>query len=94
MCFTVPISDMTDKLYTQKELVPLKTPITEFHEKLYIPYIQKLSFNLPHVHILGSHHCGKEQCDALKRRGNLHGFFFHSDYAERLLSSFYHQTQS
>ena len=44
MCSTVTTSDMTSKVYTQKEVVLLETSITEFHEKFYIPSIKKWNF--------------------------------------------------
>ena len=94
LCFTVPSSDRTVKVTTRKELLLLETPITEFHEKLYIPAIQKLAFRLTHVRILGTHHCGKELCEAFKRRGNLHDVLCRSDYKDWLVSSVDHQIQS
>ena len=72
-CITMPISDKTSKLYTQKDLVLIYTWIKEFCKKLYIPAIQKLAFYLPHVRILGTHYCVKEHYDVSKRRGELHG---------------------
>ena len=47
------------KKYIKKEPVSPETSITEFHEKFYIPAIQKLEFHLPYVHILGTNDCGK-----------------------------------
>ena len=29
-----------------------------FNQDLYIPAIRKLAFHIPHVRILGTHHCG------------------------------------
>ena len=55
------------KVYAWKELVLLETLISEFHSKYYIPKNQKLAFNFPHVHILGTHHCGKKRREAFKR---------------------------
>ena len=52
-------------MYT-KELVLLETSITEFHKQFYIPEIKKLPFHLPHVHIIGTHQCGKEHHDEFK----------------------------
>ena len=60
---------MIEKLYTQKELVLLDISTTEFHEKFYIPEIQKLTFNLSHMYILGTHHCGKQLYEAFMHRG-------------------------
>ena len=36
----------------------METSILDFHQRFYIPEIQKFSLNLPHIHILGTHHCG------------------------------------
>ena len=41
----------------------METPIVQFNGDFYIPYIQKLVFHLPPVHILVDHNCGKELCD-------------------------------
>ena len=62
--------------------------------KKYIPEIQKLAFNLPHVRILGPHHCGKESHEAFKCWGNLHDVLCRRDYIERVLSSFDHKINS
>ena len=35
-----------------------------FNEKFYIPAIEKLSFNLAHVRIIGSMECGKTRNDS------------------------------
>ena len=72
MCYTIPSADNTEKNYTLKELVLLETYISEFHEELYVPKIQKLEFNLPYVTILGTHHCGKELRNEFKLQGYLH----------------------
>ena len=66
MCRTNFISATPGKIYTQKEIVLLENLISEFHNKYYIPEIQKLAFHLPHVHIPGMHHCGKEIREAFK----------------------------
>ena len=44
----------------------METSITDFHTSLYIPEIKKLDFHLPHVFILGDHHCGNTLREALK----------------------------
>ena len=31
--------------------------ILDFHQCLYIPAMQKISFHLSHVRIIGTHHC-------------------------------------
>ena len=50
--------------------------------------------HLPHVDILRTHHYVKELRDAFKLRRNLHAFLLRHDYAEWVVSSFYHQIQS
>ena len=94
MCSTVPSYDVISKLYTQKELVLIETPIKSFHEKFYIPALQKLGFHLPHVRILGTRHCGKERCGTFKHWGNFHDTLCYRDYEERAVSIFDNKTQS
>ena len=69
-------------------------PWNKFHEKFYIPAIQKLEFHLPHVRIFGNHYCAKERCGEFKCQGNLHDVLCRRDYAERVVSSFAHQIKS
>ena len=94
MCSTVNSSERTSKVYIQKEVVLLGTSITESHEMFYILAIQKLAFLLPHVRILGTHHCDKEHRDAFKRRYHLYDVLCHCAYEEQLVYSFSHQTKS
>ena len=68
MCSTDLSSATPGRVYTLKELVLLETLISEFHEKYYITEIQKLTFHLPHMHILVTRHCGKERCDEFQRQ--------------------------
>ena len=46
------------------------------------------------MHILGTHHCGKEKREEFKLRGNVHDVLCRCDYVERVVSIFYHQSQS
>ena len=46
------------------------------------------------MHILVTHHYGKERHEAFKRRIRQYGVLCRSDYVERILSSFAHQIQS
>ena len=62
MCKQEFSSDKSTKIYTRKEIVMTETTIFEFHNRYYIIAIQKLAFDLPHVRILGTNHCG--ECDA------------------------------
>ena len=66
---------MNEQLNTRKDLVLLETSITEFNENFCIPAIPKLAFNLTRACILGTHHFGKEQHEAFKRREELHRDF-------------------
>ena len=75
MCCT-DISSVTHrKLYTKNYLVLLETSILDFHEKYNTPEIQKLVFYLPHMHILGIHHCGKELHEEFKCRIKQHDVY-------------------
>ena len=57
--------------------------ISVLHTSFYIPAIQKMAFHLPHVHILGTNHCGELQRTAFKRRELFQDVICRSDYAER-----------
>ena len=66
ICVTLILFMQHQSRYTKKESVLLETIISEFHNKYYIPEIIKLSIHLPHVCIIGTHHCGKERHEILK----------------------------
>ena len=68
MCKQESSPDNSTKIYTRKELVMMKTNISEFHTSFYILAIQKLAIHLPHVRRLGKNHCGEIRCTAFKRR--------------------------
>ena len=59
MCKQESSPDKSTKIYTRKELFMMQTTISDFHTSFYIPAIHKLAFHLPHVHILGTNHCGE-----------------------------------
>ena len=84
-------SDKSTKIYTRKELVMTETTISDFRTSFYIPAIQKLTFHLPHVCILGTHHCGEMQLTTLKRRELFQYVLCCRDYAERVVACFSHQ---
>ena len=44
--------------------------MVDFHKDFYIPEIQKISVHLPHVRILGTHHCGNPYQEAFKHRSD------------------------
>ena len=58
MYYTDINSVTPEKVYTIKELILIETLVPYFHKKNYIPGIQKLEFNLPHMHIIGTYHYG------------------------------------
>ena len=68
MCKQESSPDESTKIYTRKELVMAETTISDFHKSLYILAIQNLAFHLPHVHILGTNHCGEMRRTAFKPR--------------------------
>ena len=53
-----------------------------------------MAFPLPHVRIIGTHHCGKERFAVFKCWIKQHDVLCQSDYAERIVSSFKHQIKS
>ena len=94
MCKQESSPDKSTKIYTRKELVMMETTISDFHTSFYIPAIQKLAFNLPHVRILGTNHCGELQRTDFKRRELFQNILCCRDYAERVVASFADQIQS
>ena len=58
MCKKESSPDESTKINTRKELVMMKTTISNFHTSFYIPAIKKLSFHQPLVRILCINHCG------------------------------------
>ena len=61
------IQNNPQNIYTRKELVMMDIIIYNFHTSFYIPSIQKLEFQIPHVQILGTNHCG-DSCRTVFRR--------------------------
>ena len=72
----------------------IETTISDYHNSLYIPAIQKLAFHLPHVCILGTNHCGAMQLTAFKRHELFQDVLCRCDYADRVVASFSYQIQS
>ena len=54
-------SGQSTTIYPRKELVIMETTISNLHTSFYIPEIQKLAFQIPHVQILGANHCGESR---------------------------------
>ena len=75
MCKQEYLPDSSTKIYIRKELVMMETTISDFRNSFYIPAIQKLAFQLPHLRILGTNHCGELQRTAFKRREFFQDFF-------------------
>ena len=93
MCKQEYSSDEATKIYTRKELIMTETEIYDFHTSLYIPSIQSLDFNLPHMLIICTNHCGELQHKFFKRRELFQDILYRCDYAERAVARFAHQIQ-
>ena len=86
-CLFDPASVPPEKYIQEKILC------SYFHTSFYIPSIKKLSFNLPHLHILGIHNCGNTLSEVFKHRRAFQYIFCHCDYANIVVASFTHQIQ-
>ena len=71
-----------------------ETTIFEFHNRYYIIAIQKLDFDLPHVRILSTNHCGEMRRTDFKRHESFQDVLCRFDYAERVVASFANKIQS
>ena len=69
----------------------MDTTISNFHSSFYILEVQKLAFNIPHVQILGTNHCGDSRWTAFKLRESFQDVLCCHDYSEILVTSFAHQ---
>ena len=87
-------SVQSTKIYTRKELVMMKTTISNFRTIFNIPEIQKLAFHIPHVQILGSNHFGDSHRTAFKRRESFQYLLCRRYYDDRVVYIFNHQIQS
>ena len=72
----------------------METSIAEFHTSLYIPAIQKITFQLPHVRILGTDHCGNTRRKAFSCSITKQDVFCRHDYAKIVVAIFAHQILS
>ena len=86
--------DKPTKIYTRKELIMMETTIYDSRTSFYIPSIQKLSFHIPHVRIIGTNHCGELRRTAFKRRELFQDILCCRYYDERVVASFDNQIQS
>ena len=93
MCKQESSSDKSTKIYTRKELVLMETTISDFHTRFYIPSIQQLAFQPPHLCIIGTNHCGKIQRTSFKRRELFQDSLCRPHYAKRLFERFSNQIQ-
>ena len=91
MCEAYIDSIVIAKLYTRKEFIMMDSSIIYFCQYFYIPTIQKLSFHLPHVRMIGTHQCIKKHRETSKRRSDFQDVLCRFDYAERVVSIFAHQ---
>ena len=69
----------------------METFIAGFHTSFYIKEIKKLAFHLPHVHILGTNHCGKSRRKAFKCCKEYQDVLCSRDYAEIVVAIYSHQ---
>ena len=72
----------------------METSIVGFHQCFYILAIQKLAFNLLHVHMIGTRHCGNTRRDVFKRHLSYQYILCRRDYAEFVIAIFAHQIES
>ena len=72
------------RIMIQKCFVLREEVIYVFHENKYIPTIEKLSFSLVHVKIIGSMECGKTKNDYLHDNASNNFIKLIKDYAEKL----------
>ena len=69
----------------------METTITDFRTSFYIRAIQRLTFHIPHVCILGANQCGKLRRTAFKHFKLFQDDLCCFDYFERLVASFARQ---
>ena len=71
----------------------MKTTISDFCTSFYIPAIQNVAFQIPHVRILGTNHYGKMWCTAFKYHELFQDVICHCYYSDKVVSSFACQIQ-
>ena len=72
----------------------METTISNFHTFFYIPVIQKVAFDIPHVKILGTNHCGDSRQTAFKRHQSFQDVLCCRDFAEMVFADFDNLIQS
>ena len=80
------------KISTRKELTDKKLPIGRFHNEIYIPFLKKYAFHLPHIIYLSKNHSGCLRKAAFLSRPN--DVMCRRDYVERLTEIFNNEIQS
>ena len=76
------------ELYARKVLVMMETSIADSHANFYILEIKKLSFNLPHLPILGTHHGGNTHRESFKSCTVFQDVLFSHYYTNRVVANF------
>ena len=69
----------------------METSISYFHASFYIPLVQKVEFHLPHICILGTHHCDNTRHEASKCCRAFQDVLCSRDYFNKVVSSFAQQ---
>ena len=72
----------------------METTIYDFHTIFYIPAIQSLGFQLPHVRILSKNHCSELRRTSFKYRKLFQDIICRCDYDEGVVATFAHKIQS
>ena len=66
----------------------------DFYQYLYITTIKKLAVHLPHLKIIGTHHCGNTRQGEFKSRPNFQDVLYRYNNEERVVAIFANQIQS
>ena len=83
ICAALDDSTAKGTFKLHKQLVLIEETISQFHNNYYKPAIMKLAFHLPHVKLLGKHHCAAQRKAAFVQRGANMDITLRRDYAER-----------
>ena len=80
------------KILTRKELTEKKLAIGKFHREIYIPFLKKYAFHLPHVIYLSKNNRGRLRKEDFLSRPN--DVMCRRYYAERLTAKLNNEIQS
>ena len=72
----------------------METYIDDSQTSFHIPEIQKVTFHLLHIHILGTDHFGNTRREAFKHLSAKQDMLYFCDYADRVVASFAYKIQS